>query len=260
MKRARNVAISGASNGLGRALALAYASPGTVLGFCGRNAGALDAVTELCRAKGAEVVASVVDVRDTRAVAEWIGEFDDRFPLDLLIANAGIASTLTSTASLEDAEVTAQVMVTNFQGAVNTLLPAVARMRDRRAGQVAIVSSLAALHGMAISPAYCASKAAIKAYGESIRPILARDGVTLSLVFPGFVKTAMSDVFPGDKPFLWTAERAAEHIRRGLAVSRAEIAFPASLAFGMRLLPLLPASFADWILSRLSYLPREGLD
>ncbi|WP_321791100.1 SDR family NAD(P)-dependent oxidoreductase [Burkholderia pyrrocinia] len=258
MKHARYVAISGASNGLGRALALAYASPGAVLGLCGRNAGALDTVAELCRAKGAQVVASVVDVRDTRAVAEWLDGFDDCFPLDLLIANAGIASTLTSTGSLEDAEVTAQVMVTNFQGAVNTLLPAIARMRARGAGQVAIVSSLAALHGMAISPAYCASKAAIRAYGESIRPILARDGVSLSLIFPGFVKTAMSDVFPGDKPFLWTSERAAEHIRRGLVTRRAEIAFPASLAFGMRLLPLLPASLADWILNRLSYLPREG--
>jgi short-subunit dehydrogenase len=109
---------------------------------------------------------------------------------------------------------------------------------------------------MAISPAYCASKSAIKAYGESVRPLLAADGVRLSLVFPGFVKTAMSDVFPGDKPFLWSAEKAARYIRAKLESGRAEIAFPALLALGMRLLPLLPPLLGDRILDRLSYLPR----
>lgn len=79
------------------------------------------------------------------------------------------------------------------------------------------------------------------------------------MIFPGFVKTAMSDVFPGNKPFMWTAERAAALIRHKLAGNRAEIAFPWSLAFGMRLLTLMPARMADAILSRLSYLPRRGL-
>ena len=73
---------------------------------------------------------------------------------------------------------------------------------------------------------------------------------------PGFVKTAMSDVFPGDKPFLWSADKAARHIRAKLDAGRAEIAFPALLALGMRLLPLLPPRLGDRILDRLSYLPR----
>jgi short-subunit dehydrogenase len=81
--------------------------------------------------------------------------------------------------------------------------------------------------------------------------------VRMSIVLPGFVKTAMSDVFPGDKPFLWSAEKAAKHIQRKLQNGRAEIAFPGLLAFGMRLLPLLPAVVADAILGGLSYLPRE---
>jgi short-subunit dehydrogenase len=90
-----------------------------------------------------------------------------------------------------------------------------------------------------------------------VRPILSRDGVRISIVLPGFVKTAMSDVFPGDKPFLWSADKAAQYVQRKLKSGRAEIAFPSLLAFGMRLLPLLPAVLADAILGGLSYLPRE---
>jgi short-subunit dehydrogenase len=110
---------------------------------------------------------------------------------------------------------------------------------------------------MAISPAYCASKSAVKAYGDAVRPILSRDGIRMSIVLPGFVKTAMSDVFPGGRPFLWSADKAARHIQRKLASGRAEIAFPGLLAFGMRLLPLMPATLVDAILCELSYLPRE---
>lgn len=140
---------------------------------------------------------------------------------------------------------------------MNAVLPVIDRMRARGSGQVALISSLAALRGMAISPAYCASKAALKAWGDSVRPVLKRDGIRLSVVLPGFVKTAMSDVFPADKPLLWSPDKAAQYIQRGIAARRAEIAFPALLALGMRLLPLLPAVMADAILGRLSYLPRE---
>lgn len=90
-----------------------------------------------------------------------------------------------------------------------------------------------------------------------MRPLLKRDGLAVTVILPGFVKTAMSDVFPGDKPLLWSAERAAGQIRRKLEAGRSEIAFPALLAFGMRLLPLLPVALADAILERLSYLPAK---
>ncbi|MDF3838077.1 SDR family NAD(P)-dependent oxidoreductase [Cupriavidus basilensis] len=253
----RNIVITGASAGIGQALATAYAAPGVTLGLVGRNAGRLEACVRQCRQAGAEVISAELDVRDPIAMADWLHAFDDNHPIDLLIANAGVASTLSSARDWEDLARTREVFDTNFYGAMHTVLPIIGRMRARRHGQVALISSLAAIRGMAISPAYCASKSAIKAYGESVRPLLARDGVDLSLVFPGFVKTAMSDVFPGDKPFLWSADKAARHIRAKLAANKAEIAFPGLLAFGMGLLPLLPARLADSILDRLSYLPRE---
>jgi short-subunit dehydrogenase len=253
----RHIAITGASAGLGRALALAYARPGVVLGLSGRDATRLEASAADCRALGAMVVTATVDVRDAAAMQHWLEQFDDTHPIDLLIANAGAASTLAHANDWEARERTAAIVDTNFYGAMHAVLPVIERMRARRRGHITLISSIAALRGMAISPAYCASKAALKAWGDSVRPLLARDGIRLSVVLPGFVKTAMSDVFPGDKKFIWSAEKAAHRIQRGLASGRAEIAFPSLLAFGTRLLPLLPAALADAILGRLSYVPRE---
>ncbi|AFQ49143.1 SDR family NAD(P)-dependent oxidoreductase [Burkholderia cepacia] len=254
----RHVVITGATAGLGRALALAYAAPGVVVGLIGRDAARLDDVAAACRARGAAVECGRFDVCDAEAMRTWLDAFDDAHPIDLLIANAGVASTLAHADDWEELDRTTAVIDTNLYGALHAVLPVIARMRTRRHGQIAMVSSIAALRGMAISPAYCASKAAIKAYGDSVRPVLARDGIRMSVILPGFVKTAMSDVFPGDKRLMWSADRAARHIRRKLDAGRAEIAFPGMLVLGMRLLTLLPAALADAILGKLSYLPREG--
>ncbi|WP_430233567.1 SDR family NAD(P)-dependent oxidoreductase [Paraburkholderia tropica] len=252
----RHIVITGASAGIGRALALAYAGPGVVLGLVGRDLVRLDASAADCRALGASVVVGQFDVRDAGAVEAWLDEFDGAYPVDLLIANAGVASTLASTTDWEGRERTARIVETNFFGTMHAVLPVVEHMRKRRRGCVAMVASIAALRGMAISPAYCASKAAIKAYADSVRPLLRREGVGVTVILPGFVKTAMSDVFPGEKPFMWSADQAAAHIRRKIDAGRAEIAFPGLLAFGMRLLTLLPPTVADAILDRLSYQPR----
>ncbi|MEK6355237.1 MAG: SDR family NAD(P)-dependent oxidoreductase [Burkholderia cenocepacia] len=251
------IVITGASSGMGYALALAYADAGVVLGLIGRDVHRLQACADACTSRGAKVVTGVLDVRDPGALEAWLHSFDNAFPIELLIANAGLASTLKTARDWEVRDRIADVVDTNFYGTIHTILPVVERMRVRKCGRIAMVSSIAALRGMAISPAYCASKAAIKAYGDSVRPLLARDGVGVTVVLPGFVKTAMSDVFPGDKPFLWSAERSAAYIRRSLDAGRNEIAFPRLLALGMRLLALLPIAVADAILDCLSYLPSE---
>ncbi|RQT20158.1 SDR family oxidoreductase [Burkholderia contaminans] len=251
----RHVVVTGASAGIGRALALAYAQPDMVLGIVGRNEAQLESTAAACRERGAKVIAGIVDVRESDSIRVWQHRFDDQYPIDLLIANAGVASTLSSASDWEDLDRITTVVDTNFYGAMHTVLPVIDRMRTRKHGRIATVSSLAALRGMAISPAYCASKSAIKAYADSVRPLLKRDGVGISVILPGFVKTSMSDVFPGDKPFMWTADQAAAYIRRKLDAGRAEIAFPGQLAFGMRLLTLLPVTLADAILDKLSYLP-----
>ncbi|MCO8322944.1 SDR family NAD(P)-dependent oxidoreductase [Burkholderia cenocepacia] len=253
----RHIVITGASSGIGRALALAYAEPGVVLGLLGRDGERLAASAAACRLQGADVVTGQVDVCDAEALRTWLEEFDRAHPIDLLVANAGVSSTIAHASDWEDCERTLRVVETNFHGVIHAALPVIEFMRVRGRGRIAMIASIAALRGMAISPAYCASKAAIKAWADSVRPLLKRDGIAVSVILPGFVKTAMSDVFPGAKPFRWSAERAAAHIRRGLDGGRSEIAFPALLAFGMRLLVLLPVAVADAILDRLSYLPQE---
>jgi short-subunit dehydrogenase len=120
-------------------------------------------------------------------------------------------------------------------------------MRRRGAGQIAIVSSLAAYFGLPITPIYCASKAAMKGYGEALRGWLAPQGIAVNVVMPGFVRTPMSERFPGPKPWLMSPERAATLIRCGLQRNRARIAFPRTLAFGMWCLSVLPAALSQWM-------------
>jgi len=126
-------------------------------------------------------------------------------------------------------------------------------MRQRKTGQIALVSSLAAYRGLPITPSYCASKAGVKVYGEALRGWLAPEGIKVSVICPGFVKSAMSDQFEGDKPFLMTADKAAIIIKKGLVSNKSRISFPFPLNLGTWFLTLLPASFADSILGWISY-------
>ncbi|KVN96270.1 capsular biosynthesis protein [Burkholderia ubonensis] len=259
-EQATHIVITGASNGIGRALALAYARSGVVLGLVGRDGARLEACANACRARGACVITARMDVRDADAMTQWLREFDDAYPIGLLIANAGAASTIASLDDWEDAARLRTIVDTNFYGAMNAVLPVESRMRARGHGHIAVISSIAALRGMAISPAYCASKAALKAYGDSVRPLLKRHGIHLSVVLPGFVKTAMSDVFPGEKLFMWSADSAARYIRRRLDGRRAEIAFPWPLVWGLKILAMLPIGIGDIILGGLSYGPGRRIE
>jgi short-subunit dehydrogenase len=137
-------------------------------------------------------------------------------------------------------------------GVLASLNPLISRMQQRKRGQIVIVSSLAAYYGMALTPAYCASKAAVKAYGESLLAWLKPDGIKVNIVYPGFVKSPMSDRFPASRPFLVSAEKAADIIAKGIAKNKPSISFPFPLNFGMWFLGALPTRVSDWIM-RLIY-------
>jgi short-subunit dehydrogenase len=126
-------------------------------------------------------------------------------------------------------------------------------MRAAGRGQVALVSSLSAYFGLPLTPSYCASKAGLMAYGEALRGWLAPQGVAVNVVLPGFVRSAMSDRFPGPRPFMLSPERAAGIIRRGLARDKARIAFPIPLSWAMWWLAVLPVDLATAILRRTGY-------
>lgn len=253
MQNPKSILITGASSGIGEALALAYAAPGICLSLTGRNEERLNKVAAACRAEGAEVASSIIDVRDFERLGYWIGQQDETWPLDLVIANAGISAG-TGTAG-ETAEQAREIMEVNVEGVMATVLAAVDRMRPRRRGQVAVVSSLAGFRGFPGAPAYCASKAYVRVWGEALRGRLHADGICVSVICPGFVKSRMTAVNDFPMPLLMEADRAARIIRRGLAANRARIVFPRRLFAAVWLLGLLPPAWTDPLLRRLPEKP-----
>jgi short-subunit dehydrogenase len=245
VKSPSSILITGASNGIGAALAEAYAAPGKHLALSGRDAERLAAVAERCRQLGASVVETIVDVTDVAAVAAWIEATDREAPLDLAIANAGIQGGLFAAGRSETRDEAERVMRVNFIGVCNTVHPVLAAMRPRGRGQIALIASLAGLRGLPQSPGYCASKAALKAYGEALRSWLGPEGIEVSVVLPGFVETRMANAVKGPRPLMMSGERAAHIIQRGLARGRRQIAFPLPLYLGLQVLRLLPAALAD---------------
>ena len=249
VRHPRHVLITGASSGIGAALAEAYASPDVRLTLGGRNRERLDAVAERCRERGAEVETGVIDVDAHEAMQAWVEAADRARPLGLVIANAGISAG-TGSGAESDAQAR-DIFATNLAGALNTLQPAAAAMQARGRGQLAVMSSLAAFRGFPGAPAYCGSKAAVRVWAEAMRPHLASQGVGISVICPGFVRSRMTAVNDFPMPFLVDAEKAARIIRRGLARDTARISFPWPLAAAVWLLAALPPAWTDWAMNKL---------
>ncbi|HVI49972.1 MAG TPA: SDR family NAD(P)-dependent oxidoreductase [Candidatus Sulfotelmatobacter sp.] len=245
------ILITGASSGLGEALAHAYAAPGVRLFLSGRNAQRLETVAGICRAKGAETESVLVDVADRQAMAGWIAGCERRAPLDLVIANAGIAG---GDPSLNDADAEGRIRAifsVDLDGVINTVLPAVAPMRRRGEGQIVLMSSLAGMRGFPSAPAYCAAKAAVRVWGQGLRGQLAKDGIGVTVVCPGFVKSRITGRNRFPMPMLMETETAARLIVKGIAANKGLISFPWPLAWIMAVFTALPPALSDLITLRL---------
>jgi short-subunit dehydrogenase len=244
----RVVVITGASSGLGAALALSYAGPQTALGLIGRNPERLAATAASCRALGAIVDSAEIDITDGAALAAWLGAFDDAHPVELLVANAGVSAGPEPESPGEPAAITLHQIDVNLRGAVHTIAPMVPRLCTRGRGRIVAIASVAAFRGLPYSPGYCASKAGLRAYGEALRPRLSPHGVGVTVVCPGFFSSPMTDRWDGPTPFLASGERAARRIKRGIDRGRSRIDFPWPLVFGMRFCDLAPAVIGDRIM------------
>jgi NADP-dependent 3-hydroxy acid dehydrogenase YdfG len=246
-----HVVITGASSGLGAALARYYAAPGRLLSLGGRDSARLGALSDACRALGAVVEPMSVDVTDAEAMESWLLGRDDAAPVDLVVAGAGIGGAAVVTQGLPETGDRARlIMATNAGGVVNTVTPLLPRLIARRSGSVALIGSISGAIGLPQSPAYCASKAAVAVYGDALRRLLRQHGVRLTNVLPGFVDTPMSQSLDLGRPFLWTAEQAAQRIARDIAHGRGRSAFPWQLRLAIGLQSILPLAITDAILAR----------
>lgn len=243
----KRIVITGASSGLGAALALYYAAPGVDLLLTGRNPERLTHVTDQARAKGAQVDYICLDVRDCDALSAWLIDRDRAAPIDLVIANAGISGGPRD--GLEAPMQVDDIYAVNVMGVMNTILPLLLRMLARRHGHIALMSSLAGFAPWPGAPAYAASKAAVRIHGLALRTALRHTGVSVSVICPGFVDTPMTAVNPYSMPWIINPERAAKIIAKGLLNRRALITFPKRAAFAARFIGMLPIFLQERILS-----------
>jgi short-subunit dehydrogenase len=244
MKNPKTVLITGASSGIGHAVAVAYAARGVTLLLMGRDETRLERAASDCRTRGADVHTAALPVTDKTAMARQIEDWDNQTPIDLVIANAGISGGSCAGAGFYE------IMDINVTGTLNTVLPLIERMTARKAGQIAFVSSLAGWRGMPNAPAYSVSKVAVRAMGEALRPRLKKYNIGVSVIFPGFVKTPLTDTNDFPMPFLMTPEKSAQYIKNGLAKNKARICFPWPLMLLSRVIAALPLCLGDYILSR----------
>lgn len=244
MSNKRTVLITGASSGIGHALANVYAAQGVTLLLTGRDVTRLERVASDCRTRGADAEISTVPVTDRIAFEEQIAKWDDAHNIDIVIANAGISGGSSGGAGFYG------IMHTNLDGTLHTVMPLIERMKARKSGHIVLMSSMAGWRGMPNAVAYSTSKMAVRALGEALRPLLAPDGVRVSVIFPGFIKTPLTDVNNFTMPFLMTADKAAACIKKGIKKNRARIAFPLPMLILSRLIAALPLCIGDSILAR----------
>ena len=257
MKNIKSILITGASSGIGEALALHYAAPGVFLAISGRNEARLQDVAQACRIKGALVEIAVLDVADRANMDDWITDMDETQPLDLVIANAGISGGTGGVMNGEPVDQARKIFDVNITGVINTVEPVLPRMIARKCGQIALVSSMAGFRGFPSAPAYSASKGAVRFYGEALRGSIRETGVKVNVIMPGFVKSRMTDANDFPMPFLMDADKAAAIIANALARDKGRIVFPLPTHLGAWFVSILPDCLAQKILGKLPAKPQS---
>jgi len=249
----QRVFITGASSGIGAALARYYAARGAVLGLVARRRAALQ---ELLATLPGEHAVYTVDVADEAGLRQAAADFSARFGVpDVVVANAGV-SVGTLTEEEGDLRAFERVMRTNVLGMVATFQPFVAPMRARGSGRLVGIASVAGIRGLPGAGAYSASKAAVIAYLESLRVELHGSGVKVVTIAPGYIETPMTAVNRYPMPFMLPADEAARRFVRAIDAGAGYAVIPWQMGVVAKLLRLLPNPIFDRVFARAGRKPR----
>ena len=247
----KTILITGASGGIGSALARHYARPGATLLLWGRDAARLEETAAACRARGAHCVVDSFDLRDCSAQLRRLSAADAATPIDIAIFNAGLGGTPPDHAPAESPEASRAVAEVNFVAPVTGANAIASAMAGRGRGQIVLIGSIAESFPLPMAPTYAATKAGLRMFAEALGIRLARHGVSVTLVSPGFIDTAMSRQVTEPKPFLMKADKAAGIIARGIAAHARTIVLPWQFRVIRALTGLLPRAVLRRVLSRL---------
>lgn len=247
------VFLTGASSGIGEALALELAKRGAILGLLARREKLLRDLAAKCERKGIAAREFPCDITDEIAVQDAADELRNEFgEIDILIANAGIGGSAKHAKDLKPQDFR-RVVDTNLVGAVNSVSAVLPRMVERGSGQLVAVSSLAGFRGLPKSAAYCASKAGMTAYFESVRLDVQNKGIAVTIIQPGFIKTPLTTGRANKMPFLMELEDSIPYFLRAIEKKKKFAAFPWQLAMLVRAGRVFPAWLYDKIAGGAKY-------
>ena len=253
----KHICITGASSGIGRALAEYYAGPGVRLSILARSYKKLMEVKARCEKMGAVVNIIAVDVCDRYQMQRQLSEACHEQAIDLLIINAGISQTQAAEEAKEmgnigdDWQMEARLVDVHMHGMLNSLHPVLSAMRQRRAGQVVLMASLNALVIIHRSAIYGAVKTAILSYGLALRAKLAEEEIKVNVICPGWVKSALTDLNNFSMPGIMSGDRAAAIIAKGVAKNKAVVGFPWKIYWPCLFYQALPAAVKLWFSKRI---------
>lgn len=241
--------ITGASSGFGFGLASRLSEMGYAVGVSARRKDRLEKLVAEIRSSGGTAVAYPCDVANREELLGAIDECQTELgPVDLLIANAGV-STRAPPEELDSREVE-RVMGINFLGTVTAAEGVLPGMLERRAGQIVVISSLASFQGLLYHGSYCASKAAMNAFFESLRLDVRGLGIDITIITPGFVKTEMTADSPYPMPLLMELDPALDIMIKGIRKRKKLVRFPAPLSTATFWARVLPRGAYDWMVGR----------
>jgi short-subunit dehydrogenase len=246
------VLVTGASSGIGSALSLEFARRGWSVGLLARRKELLEDIALEVEKAGGKALCLPADVTDINSLKSAVSQVYTTWGhIDTLIANAGVGATSHATAI--NVPEFARVVNINLIGAVNSVAAVLDGMLSRNQGQIVAISSLAAYRGLPKSGAYCASKAGLSAFAESLRIDLRNSGIDVTLIHPGFIKTPLTAGRHANMPFLMELPDAASKMMKAIEKRRRSYSFPWQLAAIVKLGLVMPAALYDRISARNSF-------